>query len=205
MHAIASAPRHPHPWIRECFHDPAATPAQRAHAHALLRLLIAQDGSATRLCEAIAGGPLELQVRQAVPAAVPPVVHAHLPGQVFIERYSCIGARGRVMMDNLVYVALDGLDAGLRAGLEGGTTPIGHLLEALWVRRAPLAADAAAPLYERLWGETGLPDPEAARAYTIRTPEGHLFLIAETFRRGMLMSSEVAAQPRALAGRRAPL
>lgn len=193
MPAIAALAHDLHRWSRERFHDPAHTPAQRAHAQALLQLLIAQDGSATRLCEVIAGAPLGLQVRQAVTSAVPPIVRAQLPGTAFLERYSTLGAHGRVMMDNLVYVALEGLGADLRAGLESGTVPIGHLLQALWVRRAALPPDTAAPLYERLWGAAGLPDPDAARAYTIRTPEGPRFLIAETFRRGMCRWPEAAA------------
>jgi len=93
MPAIAALAHDLHRWSRERFHDPAHTPAQRAHAQALLQLLIAQDGSATRLCEVIAGAPLGLQVRQAVTSAVPPIVRAQLPGTAFLERYSTLGAQ----------------------------------------------------------------------------------------------------------------
>jgi hypothetical protein len=43
-------------------------------------------------------------------------------------------------------------------------------------------------LYQRLWGAVGgLPDAEASRTYCILTPEAPRMLIAETYRRGMLM------------------
>ena len=88
-------------------------------------------------------------------------------------------------MDNLSYIALDGLQADVRRDLEGGVMPIGHLLGRLWVRRAFL--DAAPVLYERLWAAVGgLPDAGASRTYCILTPEGPRMLIAETYRRGML-------------------
>ena len=50
--------------------------------------------------------------------------------------------------------------------------------------------DAAPMLYERLWAVVGLPDPEASRTYCIATPEGPRMLIAETYRRGMLMGRD---------------
>lgn len=177
-------------WRRARFHEGLS--GHVPEAEILLRVLLAQDGSATRLCEAIAGRPLSLQVRQGIAANVPPVVYGLLPGEHFIERFSSLSARGEVMMDNLVYVALDRVGAELRAGLERGTVPIGHLLETLWVRRRALRADVGGPLHERLWAEVGLPDPAASRAYSISTPDGPLFLIAETFRRGMRALGDAA-------------
>jgi len=47
---------------RQRFHQPSDAPAQVAHARDMLRLLLAQDGSTTRLCETIAGGPVSLHV-----------------------------------------------------------------------------------------------------------------------------------------------
>lgn len=91
------------------------------------------------------------------------------------------------MMDNLAYIALDGLQADIRRDLEAGVLPIGHLLSRLWVRRHFLSLETA--LLERLWSAAGgLPDPDASRLYCIATPEGPRMLIAETFRRGMLMA-----------------
>jgi chorismate-pyruvate lyase len=175
-------------FARQRYFDPRATAADHRHERRLLQLLLAQDGSTTRICETIAAGPLRLQVlRQCVVEAAPDAVRALLPGRQFLERLSWLGAHGEIMMDNLVYVALEGLPAGLRSGLESGSIPIGHLLETLWVRRRALRVDQAAPLQERLWGEVGLADAPASRAYTIATPDGPLFLIAETFRRGMQM------------------
>jgi len=150
-------------------------------------LLLAQDGSTTRLCETIAGGPVTLQVlRQGISADVPDIVRSVLPGTMFIERFTCLAARGEVMMDNLAYIALDGLAADLRRDLEDGTLPIGHLLARLWVRRARLDGPTD-PLQARLWSVAGLPDEAATRSYSIATPEGPRMVIAETYRRGMLM------------------
>ncbi|HEY2926242.1 chorismate--pyruvate lyase family protein [Piscinibacter sp.] len=171
---------------RQAFIDPAASAGDAAHARRTLTLLLAQDGSTTRLCEAVAGAPVELHVlHQAVTSELPAAVRALLPGRQFIERITCLAAHGEVMMDNLSYIALDGIEATLRHDLEAGTAPIGHLLARLWVRREPLPV--APPLSERLWGAVGTPDAEATRAYRIVTPDGPCMVIAETYRRGMLL------------------
>lgn len=175
------------PVRRECFADPAATPADAAHAGRVLRLLLAQDGSTTRLCETVAGRAVSLLLlHQAVTTDVPPIVREALPGTQFIERITSLCAHGEVMMDNLTYIALQDLEPSLQRDLQAGTMPIGHLLARLWVRREP-RADAAS-LQQRLWTAVGLPDPDATRAYRIVTPEGPRMLIAETYRRGMLMN-----------------
>lgn len=169
---------------REPYFDTSDDAAEAAHARRLLTLLVAQDGSATRLCEALAGGPVSLKLlHQSLTENVPHTVRELLPGTRFIERITCLAARGQVMMDNLSYIALEGIDRPLREELEAGQTPIGHLLARLWVHRESLA-DAAA-LHDRLWHAVGLPDPHAARAYRVCTPEGPRMVIAETFRRGM--------------------
>lgn len=177
-----SSPGHP-PLQRQRFLDPSDPPA----CARVLQLLLVQDGSTTRLCETVAAGPVDLHVvAQRVVTAVPPEVGAALPGTRFIERITCLAAHGQVMMDNLVYVALDGLQPDVQRDLKLGVAPIGHLLERLWVRRRFL--DAVPALYERLWAAAGgMPDPAASRLYCIATPEGPRMLIAETFRRGMLM------------------
>jgi chorismate-pyruvate lyase len=183
-----SVPAAPNSFVRASFIDPDAAPDAQERQRWLLRLLLAQDGSTTRLCQAIAATPLTLQVRQqAVTATVPDCVRTVLPGERFIYRITSLAARGEIMMDNLVYVALDGLSEPLRDGLDSGAIPIGPLLESLWVRRKPLPADVAAVLSAQLWAEVGLPDLAAARAYIIATPGGNLFVIAETYRRGMRM------------------
>lgn len=184
------------PFQRHRLHQPGDPPAQAAHAQDLLSLLLAQDGSTTRLCETIAGGPVTLQVlEQRVVHALPPTVGEMLPGTAFIERVTSLAAHGQVMMDNLSYIALEGLAPDLKRDLEAGAMPIGHLLARLWVRREFLAATPQR--LEGLWSRVGLPDPEAARCYRILTPEGPRMWIAEVYRRGMLMSPRGPAAPSA--------
>ena len=172
--------------LRQRFLQPTDSPAAAANAGLVLQLLLAQDGSTTRLCETIAGGRVALHLlEQRVVDAVPAEVRVALPGARFIERITCLAAHGQVMMDNLSYIALDGLPTDVRRDLEAGTMPIGHMLARLWVRRVFLPAGPA--LQERLWAAAGgLPDPQASRSYCIVTPEGPRMLITETFRRGML-------------------
>jgi chorismate-pyruvate lyase len=166
---------------RERFSD-AADPAQGR----LLNLLLAQDGSTTRLCEAVAGGPIELHlIGQKVTGDVPETVRQQLPGTLFMERITSIAAHGAVLMDNLSYISLAGLAPDIEADLRAGQLPIGHLLARLWVRREPLAH--APVLATRLWEAVGLPDPAATRAYKIVSREAALMVIVETYRRGMLM------------------
>jgi len=147
---------------------------------------MAQDGSTTRLCEAVAGGPVHLEVvHQQATRDVPAEVRAQLTGDDFIERITFLAARGEVLMDNLAYVALDGLAPDIERDLRAGKLPIGHLLARMWVRREPLPL--ADTLTARLWDAVGEPDASATRSYRIVTPEGPRMLITETWRRGMRM------------------
>lgn len=172
------------PSFRRLFADPD----ESRETSQLLRLLLAQDGSTTRLCEAVADGPVGLHVlSQHTLADVPAVVRQQLPGDRFIERITFLAAHGEVMMDNLAYIALDGLDPSIERDLRAGTLPIGHLLARLWVRREAVAD--AQELPRRLWDAVGLPDPPATRCYRILTPDGPRMLIAETYRRGMRMET----------------
>lgn len=161
----------------------------------LLRLLMAQDGSTTRLCEAVAGGPVALELlEQRTTREVPECVRARLPGEEFIERLTSLCAHGEVMMDNLSYIALQGLEPDVERDLRAGTMPIGHLLARLWVRREFLPLDDA--LGARLWGAVGLPDPRATRSYRIVTPGGPRMLIAETWRQGIARDAAVQSPAR---------
>ncbi len=192
---VARLPFHVFPALpvlqRQTFLQASDSPTQAAHARDTLRLLVAQDGSTTRLCETAAGGPITVHLlEQQVVRAVPPAVQAALPGTSFIERITSLSAHGEVMMDNLSYIALEGLPADIRRDLEAGVLPIGHLLARMWVRREFLPPDAG--LYQRLWGASGVPDAEASRTYRILTPEGPRMLIAESYRRGMLMQPPAA-------------
>lgn len=162
-------------------------PSDPPESKRVLQLLLAQDGSTTRLCETVAGGPISLHLfAQRIVDSVPSAVRASLQGERFIERITCLAAHGQVMMDNISYIALEGLDADVQRDLEAGVLPIGHLLARMWVRRNFLAPEPE--LLKRLWSAAGgLPDAASSRMYCITTPQGPRMLIAETFRRGMLM------------------
>jgi chorismate-pyruvate lyase len=161
------------------------THAQAQHAEAMLRLFLAQDGSTTRLCEALAGGRVSLQVlAQSVVPELPAHLAGALPGARFLRRLTSLGAQGQVMLDSISYIAIDAVDARIVSELEAGVTPIGHLLARLWTRRGFRAPDPL--LFEELWPAVGEPDLSASRSYTVFTPEGPCMLIGETFRRGML-------------------
>lgn len=173
---------HPTPVLsRQAFHGPGpATPA----AQTLLTVLLAQDGSTTRLCEALSGGPLTLQVllQQSI-AAPPALVRQALPEGPWIERVSSLVAHGQVLTDNLVYIATPALEPALADGLHGGRHPIGHLLRGRFTQRRFL--DDTASLLDRLWQHVGTPDPAASRAYVLSTPQGPLMVVVEAFRRGL--------------------
>lgn len=163
-------------------------------AQAMAALLLAQDGSATRLCETAAGGPVDLVVHhQARVACVPPVVAAELPATVWLERVVSLQAHGQVMMDNLSWIALDRLPDDVQQDLLACRLPIGHLLARLWTRRVPVAgaADVAA-LAAHLWPHVGLPDLAATRSYGVHLHSGAVMLITECFRRGVLMHPQAS-------------
>ena len=175
----------PAPLQRQAFCSPSDSQAQAAFAQAMLRVFLAQDGSTTRLCEAIAGERVSVRVLdQRVVHELPGNMAAALPGSRFLRRVIALGARGQVMLDSISYHAMDALgDDEIRA-LEGGATPIGYLLAQLWTRRSFRPHDPQ--LFEELWREVGIPDAPASRSFTVITPEGPGMVIAETFRRGML-------------------
>jgi chorismate-pyruvate lyase len=179
VEAAPAAPAAPGGELRAAY-PPASTPG----AAALLRVMIEQDGSMTRLCESLAGAAVELRLRhQRVTREVPPEVRALLPGAAFIERVTSLVAAGRVLTDNLVYVALDGLDPALQDALQTGRRPIGHLMEGRPHRRD--VVQVGAELLQRLWATVGVPTPEAMRCYTMRTPEGSAMLVCEALRGGL--------------------
>jgi chorismate-pyruvate lyase len=186
MNSIVSAvPR------RELF-----SPTPGAHQRAVLKLLLAQDGSTTRLCEAVAGGPVELQLlHQQLTTQVPSVVRDHLAGTTFIERVTCLVAHGEVLMDNLTFIAVQGLEPDMQAALCAGQLPIGHLLSRWWVRRQPVVGLGVEALAQHLWRVVGLPDASATRTYGIATPEAVRMVITETYRRGMLTGHQAATTP----------
>lgn len=167
------------PLVRESFpHDDPVSAS-------LLRVLLGQDGSTTRLCEVIVGGPVELCLHsQARVDAVPDDVLEHLGGQAWIERITCLHVAGWVMMDNLTFTRVDRIPAEFAGDLERGELPVGRLLDRLFIKRQLIPASN---LGDVLWNQTGLPDARASRAYTISTQsgssdQGAFMLVFETYR-----------------------
>jgi chorismate-pyruvate lyase len=167
------------PLVRESFpHDDPVSAS-------LLRVLLGQDGSTTRLCEVIAGARVELHLHsQSRVESVPDSVLEFLGGDSWIERITSLHVAGRVMMDNLTWTRLDRIPAEFADDLERGELPVGRLLDRLFVQRQIVSASS---LGEVLWNQTGLPDPRASRAYTISTQfgssdSGPFMLVFETYR-----------------------
>ncbi len=162
-------------------------PADPAHAP-LLRMLLALDGSTTRVCEALARAPIEVRLhhQQRVEQA-PAALREQLGGNAWLERVTSLHVNGEVLMDNLSYTRLDAVPPDFLRGLDAGQAPIGHLLQQLFVQRKPIALtdvidEGIAP---RLWQHVGEPDLRASRCYRIVTLDGPLMLIFEAYRSGM--------------------
>jgi chorismate-pyruvate lyase len=157
-------------------------------AASLLRLLLAQDGSTTRLCEAISGGPVGLSLHaQTRVVSAPDAVLEQLGGASWIERVTSLHAAGRVLMDNLTFTRTDVIPLEFAGDLERGELPVGRLLDRLFVQRRIVPASS---LGDTLWATTGLPDPAASRAYTISSElgsskRGPFMLVFETYRAGI--------------------
>lgn len=155
-------------------------------------MLLAQDGSTTRLCECLAGGTVSVRLlAQERTTELPAPLASVLPGSIFMRRLIALEARGHVLMDSLSFIALEGLAQDMRHALEEGVTPIGHLLARLWTRREFRSHDTQ--LFEQLWSQVGLADPAASRSYAVVTPKASLMVIAETFRRGLVVACQDAA------------
>jgi chorismate-pyruvate lyase len=164
----------------------ALYPHDLQHAPSLLRVLLGQDGSTTRLCEVIAGGPVELQLHsQSRVETVPDEVLEHLGGTAWLERITSLHVADRVMMDNLTWTCLDNIPLEFADDLERGELPVGRLLDRLFVKRQAIQASG---LGEVLWATTGLPDAHASRAYIISSEAGAFMMVFETYR------AEIAAR-----------
>lgn len=150
----------------------------------LRRLLLAQDGSTTRLCAAAARGKLELGLYlQERRSSAPAIVKESLGGTAWLERITTLYAGTTVMMDNLSFTRLDTVPAWFLDELDQGIAPVGRLLENLFVRRE--AAPCSPDVEKLLWDQTGLPDPSMSRSYLVRMPEAPLMYIFETYRAGI--------------------
>lgn len=155
------------------------------------QMLLAQDGSATLLCETLANGPITLEVlHQTVTGDVPAEVRSYLPGTQFIERQVCMSHQGKVMMDNLTYVALERLSPDIRQHLEQGSSPIGHIFDTRLTRKRPVPC--ADSVLNRLWARCGLQDPQSARSYILEIEGRSCMLITEVYRAGMMQGLPLA-------------
>jgi chorismate-pyruvate lyase len=159
------------------------------NAQNLLRLLLAQDGSTTKLCEAIVGARVELRLHaQTRVETVPEVVRLKLGGTTWLKRITSLHSQSRVLMDNLTFTRLDRVPGWFLNDLEKGTAPVGHLLENLFVRRERL--NPTPELEAELFDVVGLPDSDSSRAYMIISEAGSLMLVFETYRAGLARAFE---------------
>lgn len=150
----------------------------------LLRLLLAQDGSTTRICEAILGG-IGLAVHRQELIEHPPEGVAEVLGSgALLERITSLHRNGRVAMDNLVLTRPDSLAVGLRAALLDGRVPVGRLLSDSLLRRSGIDSPGLlARLLARLAAAgCGPVDLRSSRLYVVEGEDGLALLIAETYR-----------------------
>jgi chorismate-pyruvate lyase len=158
----------------------------------LLRLLLCQDGSTTRLLETLTGAQITVHViEQGFVDTLPVQLAGVLPGKTFLRRLTSLEADGRVLLDSISYIAVEVLPRSVVQELVAGIRPIGHLLARSWTRRVFRNEDT--PLLEELWDAIGTPDPQASRSTLIVTPEGPCMVLGETFRQGVLAHGTAAA------------
>ncbi len=152
----------------------------------LLRMLLALCGSTTRVCEALAQAPMQLQlISQHQTQDVPQAVREQLGGSAWLTRVTSLHAHGQVWMDNLSFTRLDAVPGWFLQRLNEGSAPIGHLLAHLFVQREPVAGSPQVD--QMLWQHVGLPDARASRCYRIVTEQGPLMMIFEAYRGGMVV------------------
>ncbi len=153
------------------------------NAGKLLKLLLAQDGSTTKLCEAIADSRVDLALHmQSRIETVPEVVMHKLGGTSWLKRVTSLHSESRVLMDNLTFTRLDRVPDWFLADLELGKAPVGHLLEKLFIRRERIFSSPE--LKQALFEIVGFPDSNSSRAYTVDSEQGALMLVFETYRAG---------------------
>lgn len=152
---------------------------------AILRFLISQDGSTTRLLESVVGGKITVHVLdQRLVQELPRELDSFLPGSSFLRRLTFLEARGHVLLDSLSYIAIEALPPSVIQELQEGNSPIGNMLSQLWTKRAFRTQDTF--LFEELWHATASPDPQASRSCCIYTSRSPCMILGETFRRGVL-------------------
>src|SRR5437016_2314880 len=92
---------------RHRFLRPTASTAELAWGNTLLQVLLEQDGSTTRVFEAITGDRVSVHVLdQTTVRQLPPELAGFLPGESFLRRLSALEAGGHVLLDSLSYIAI---------------------------------------------------------------------------------------------------
>lgn len=162
----------------------------------LLRLLLTQDGSTTRLCEAINGAPILIHLHQQQASSLVPVeVRDILGGDLWLQRITSLhNEQSEVFMDNLSFTRLDAVPPWFTAALNEGRTPIGRLLDQLFVKRVQTPTSPA--VQQLLWDAVGMPDVRASRSYLIATADGPFMLIFEVFRNALTRTDHTPTQAR---------
>lgn len=157
---------------------------QKQH-DSFLRLLLTHDGSTTRLCEAIEGAPMQIHLHQQQTVSQVPAEVLHiLGGNLWLQRVTSLhNSKAEVFMDNLSFTRLDAVPAWFIEALNEGSTPIGRLLDQLFIKRVKTPTSPA--LQDLLWNAVGMPDARASRSYYVATPEGPFMLIFEVFRNAL--------------------
>jgi chorismate-pyruvate lyase len=160
-----------------------------------LRLLLTHDGSTTRLCEAVNGAPIRVYLHEqhiVDATTIPAEVAAILGGTQWLQRLTSLHtAAGDVFMDNLSFTRLDAVPTWFLDSLNDGKTPIGCLLDQLFIKRIPTATSATT--HDLLWQCVGMVDETAARSYFIATEHSPFMLIYEVFRDGVRVAASNAA------------
>lgn len=154
---------------------------QKQH-DSFLRVLMTHDGSTTRLREAVNGSSMLIHLhQQQTVSQVPAEVLSILGGDCWLQRVTSMhNAQAEVFMDNLSFTRLDAVPSWFLEALNEGHTPIGRLLDQLFIKRVKTPTSAA--LQNLLWDAVGMPDARASRSYQVATPEGSFMLIFEVFR-----------------------
>jgi chorismate-pyruvate lyase len=170
---------------REPFPSPSEHANDVAWEEVILRMLIGQDGSTTRLLETMAGERISVHIiEQRVLHELPQELTGDLPGNSFLRRVVALEAKGHVLLDSISYIAMDALPEPISRELQEGVLPIGTVLSRLWTRRT--FRDQDTNLFEQLWSATGHPDRRASRSSCLHTPNGPCIILGETFRHGVL-------------------
>ncbi len=170
-----------------------------------LRLLLAQDGSTTRLCSALCGDSVQVVLHQQhrtdqVPIAIQMIFNPDtalvpaIANRYLVRTTTLHDGAGNALMDNLSYTRLESVPSWFIEQLDVGKAPIGHLLDQFFVQREPLPNATSVVLQQPLWDAVGMPDLAASRSYQLRSPQGIFMVIFETFRGALVDKLQQSSQ-----------